>query len=320
VSGAGLPAFVARRLVALVVLLLILSFGVFSLLYAAPGKTELLLLGPKPQTPAAVQAVRQEYHLDKPFLTQYGIWLKNAVQLDFGRSIRTDQPVVSTIRSRAHIDLFLGFYAFAIAMGLGVPLGILAAVKRRGVVDRVVVGLAVMGVSAPPFASGLVLLYVFAVALGWFPAFGAGSGFFGQLWHLALPALALALTTMALVLKFTRAAMVSALDQDYVAFARARGLSSRRVLIGYALRNALVPIITAGGLILGYTLSGALLVEVTFALPGVGSFLITAVEGKDFPIVQGIALTVAITVVLVNLLTDVLYLFVDPRIRFRSSA
>jgi peptide/nickel transport system permease protein len=179
-----------------------------------------------------------------------------------------------------------------------------------------VVGLSVVGVSAPAFATGIFLLYVFAVVLGWFPVFGQGSGFADRVWHLTLPAIALALTGMALVLRLTRAGMIGALEQDYVAFARARGLPAREVIVSYAFRNALVPVVTAGGLILGIMLTGAVLVEVTFALPGLGSLLVTSVSFGDVPMVQGLAMLTAIVIVLVNLLTDVLYLFVDPRIRY----
>jgi peptide/nickel transport system permease protein len=315
-SASDLGFLIARRLLALGVLLIIISFGVFSLLYLAPGSAEQILLGPKPQTPETLRAIREQYHLNDPFLTQYWIWLRDALHFDFGRSIRTNEVVTAEIRARIGIDLFLGIYGFLLAMLVGVPLGVLAALKRRTSVDRGVVGLSVVGVSAPAFASGLFLLYMFAVVFAWFPAFGPGSGFTDRLSHLTLPAIALALTAMALVVKLTRAAMITALDQDYVAFARARGLPAFQVTVFYALRNALVPIVTAGGLILGYMLTGAILVEVTFALPGVGSLLIDAVNFKDVPIVQAIAIIAAATIVFVNLLTDIVYLLIDPRIRY----
>jgi peptide/nickel transport system permease protein len=308
--------FILRRLVALVVLLLIISFGVFALLYVAPGSVEQVLLGTRPSNPETLQAIRDEYNLDDPFLTQYAKWLQGAVQFDFGRSIRTSEPVLSGIRDRMGLTLFLGVYGFLIALVLGVLLGVVAAVRKRTVIDRGVVGLSVIGVSAPAFATGIFLLYIFAVLLGWFPAFGQGVGFSDRVWHLTLPAVALALTAMALILKLTRAAMITALDQDYVAFARARGIPSWRVLFTYAFRNALVPVVTAAGLILGYMLTGAVLVEVTFALPGVGSLLVDSVQFKDVPMVQGVTMVVALVIILVNLLTDVLYLFIDPRIRF----
>jgi len=180
--------------------------------------------------------------------------------------------------------------------------------------------LSVFSVSAPAFATGIFLLYLFSVRLGWFPVFGQGSGFVDRVWHLTLPALALALSIMALVVKLTRAGMIGALEQDYVAFARARGVSSRNVLVKYAFRNALVPIVTAGGVLLAFTLTGATLVEVTFSLPGIGSRLVEAASFKDVPVVQGIAMTFAITIVIVNVLVDLMYVLVDPRIRFGKSA
>jgi peptide/nickel transport system permease protein len=319
-SRGWLALFIARRLAALVLLLLIISFFVFALLYLAPGSPEQMLIGDRPSSPETIQAIKEQYHLSDPFIVQYGRWLNGAVRLDFGNSIRTNEPVLSGILDRAGLTFFLGGFAFLIAMGLGVPLGVLAAMKRQRAIDRGVVGLSVIGVSAPAFATGILLLYVFAVVLGWFPVFGQGSGFADRLWHLTLPAIALALTGMALVLKLTRAGMIGALEQDFVAFARARGLPARKVLLSYAFRNALVPIVTAGGLILGLMLSGAVLVEVTFALPGVGSLLVTSVTFGDIPMVQGLAMLIAIVIVLVNLLTDVIYLFVDPRIRFGRAA
>jgi peptide/nickel transport system permease protein len=194
-SGGGYVArFIARRIAAFAVLLVIISFGVFSLLYVAPGDTARLLLGAKPQSPAALAAVRQEYHLDKPFLTQYWLWLESAVQLDFGHSIQTQQSVIQIIESRAPIDVFLGVYAFLLVLLTAVPLGILAALRQRRVTDRAVVGLSVIGVSAPPFATSLLLLYLLSVKVTLFPSFGAGNGFVGRLYHLALPAVALAIS------------------------------------------------------------------------------------------------------------------------------
>ena len=193
----------------------------------------------------------------------------------------------------------------------------LAAIRKRAHLDRGVVGISVVGVSAPAFASGVLLLYVLA-SLDWFPALGRGGLRRPAPTTSTLPAVAIALTAMALVVKLTRAAMIDALGQDYVAFARARGISTARVLSVYALRNALVPVVTAAGLILGYLFTGAVLVEITFALPGMGSAG-RSVELKDMPVVQGIAIVVAILIVIVNLLIDLLYLVVDPRIRFGAA-
>jgi peptide/nickel transport system permease protein len=234
--------------------------------------------------------------------------------------VRSSVPVSSEIGSRIGVTALLGLYASLIAVCVGVPLGMLSAFRHRRLVDRVVVGVSVVGVSAPAFISGIFLLYVFAVSFGWFPVSGQGTGFVDRLWHFTLPAAALALSALALIVKLTRAGMVRALEQDYVAFARARGLSWSRVATRYALRNALVPVVTAGGLIVGYTLTGAVLVESTFSLPGLGSLLIDAVNFKDVPVVQAIALTFATIIVIVNLATDLLYRAVDPRIRFGSTS
>ncbi len=247
-SYRALTAYVLRRLLVLVALLLLISLIVFGLLYAAPGSVEQVLMGTRPPNPETIAAIREQHNLDEPFVAQYWLWLKDAVQLDFGRSIRTSEPVLSSITDRLYLSTFLGVYGFVIAVGIGVPLGVLAALRQRTALDRSVVGLSVIGVSAPAFATGIALLYFFAVVLGWFPVFGPGEGFVDRLWHLALPAFALALTAMALLLKLTRAAMIVALGQDYVTFARARGMSRRRVIFGYALRNALIPVVTSAGL------------------------------------------------------------------------
>jgi peptide/nickel transport system permease protein len=312
-------SYLARRLLALFLIVVVISFVVFSLLYLAPGSPEQILLGARPSTPETIKAIRDEYHLNDSFLDQYKIWAVNALHFDFGRSIRTNEPVTSAIQDRLALTLQLGIFAFVITMLLGVPLGILSAVRKQSTLDRGVVGLSVVGISVPAFASGILLLYIFAVELGWFPVFGQGSGVLGRIHHLALPAIALALTGMGLVLKLTRTAMISALETDYVTFARARGIPERRVLTHYALRNALIPIVTAGGLLLAYMLAGTVLVEVTFALPGMGSLLVDSVQTLDLPMVQALAILIAVIVVLVNLVTDLVYVWIDPRISFKKT-
>jgi peptide/nickel transport system permease protein len=314
-SARSLALFVARRLAALVVLLAIISFGVFSLLQLAPGDVVQSLLGGRRATPETIAALRAQFHLDEPFLSRYWLWLSDALQGDLGASSVSGLSVLETIRERVSVTLFLGLYAFAITMVLGVSLGVIAALRKRSIADRSIVGLSVIGVSTPVFVSGVLLLYLLAVQFSVFPAFGAGEGFVDRLYHLTLPAVALAFTQATFILKLTRAAMIEALDQDYVAFARARGVPMRTVVFGYAFRNALIPVVTAAGIVLGALLTGAILIEVVFALPGLGSLLIESVELRDIPTVQGLAMLVATTIILVNLLTDVLYLFIDPRIR-----
>ena len=311
--------FVGRRLAALVALLLVVSFVVFTLLYLAPGSTEQVLIGTRQPTPELVAQLRAKHNLDDPFLQQYWTWLSGAIQFDFGDSIRTGRAVTDSIAASLEITVFLGVYAFLLALVAGVPLGVLAAVRRGSSTDRGVVGIAVLGVSTPAFVSGVVLLYVFAVALGWFPTFGAGEGFADRLWHLTLPAVAMAFLAVALIVKLTRAAMITVLEQDYIAFARARGVPTMRVLVRHALRNALVPIVTAAGLVLTAVLTGAVLVETTFALPGLGKLLVESVDYKDVPMLQGVVMVVATTTVVITLLVDLLYMAIDPRIRFEKA-
>src|SRR5579871_4437653 len=318
-SRTHLMRFVGRRLLAMAAVLIAMSFAIFLFLYLAPGSPEQILLGPREATPQTVAAIRHQYHLDRPFLTQYLIWVKSAVQLHFGRSIINNQSVSQEIVQRLRFSIQLAGLAFGFVMLVGVPLGLLAAARRRTSADRAIVAFSVAGVSAPAFATGLLLLYVFAVKLSWFPVFGQGSGFFERIWHLALPAIALGLTGMGLILRLTRAGAAVAFDQDYVAFARARGVPRGRIVRSYVLRNALVPIVTASGLIFAYLIAGAVLVETTFALPGVGSLLVEAISDKDIPVVQGLAMLIALTVVSINLITDLIYLAIDPRIAFEAS-
>jgi len=319
VTAKSIVFYVLRRIVAMAVLLLIVSFGVFSLMHLAPGDTVQVLLGTRPASPQLVASLRAQYHLNDPFFVQYLHWLADAVHLDFGRSIKLNEPVLTALGERMPITLFYGVYAFIISTVVGVSLGVLAAVKKRSVFDRGAVAGAVLGVSAPTYAVGLVLLYAFALQLGWFPVIGPGSGFADRFWHLTLPAITLATTGTALTMKMTRAALIDALDQDAVFFARARGVSGRRILFVYGLRNALMPIITAAGIVLTVMFTGAVLTEVTFALPGVGTLLIDSISSKDIPMVQGTTLLVAVLVVAVNLIIDLLYLVVDPRVRITGS-
>jgi peptide/nickel transport system permease protein len=310
-------AFVARRIVGLAAVVVLVSFLVFSLLYIAPGSPEQLLLGnAKTVDPATIRAVRAEYHLNGSFVVRYLDWAGAALQFDFGRSIRTSEPVTQGIGQRLGLTAQLAGLAFVVTLLVGIPLGVLAAVRRTGVLDRGVVFFSIVGLSAPAFATGILLLYLFAIRIGWFPTFGEGAGLGDRLLHLVLPAAALALTATGLVVKITRASFVTELEKDYVTFARARGVPVGRLLSRFVLRNAATPIVTAAGLILAYMLAGSVLVEVTFALPGIGALLVDSVSAQDIPMVQGLAMLIAAVVVLVNLIVDLVYPLIDPRIVF----
>lgn len=313
---AWLPRMLAHRILVILPVLLVLSFGVFLLLHLVPGGPEHALLAGRPATTEVLNNIREKYGLNDPLLVQYWHWLTGALRLDFGRSILTGQPVTQAIGDRVGLSAELGLYAFLLTICVGLPLGVVGALRRNTTLDQSIVGVSVAGVSAPAFVTGIVLIYVFGVAVEWFPTFGPGQGFANRVWHLTLPALALALGSLALIVKVTRAALIEELDKDYIAFARARGLSGNRVILRYGLRNALVPITTAAGLVLVQVITGAVLVEITFSLPGVGSLLVDSVHSVDIPMLQGIVVFIAIFIVVLHLVIDVLYAVIDPRVRF----
>jgi peptide/nickel transport system permease protein len=320
VDGRVFVRFISRRLAGLVVLLLIVSFLVFSLLYLAPGNLVDVLTGTAEKTPELIASIRSQYHLDQPFFVQYLDWLRAAVRLDFGRSIMLNEPVTEAIRSRMSVTLFLGSYGFLVAVVAGLLLGTASALRKGTGVDRGAVGIAIFGVSAPTFATGLILLWVFAVSLDWFPVINAGTATFpDRLWHLTLPAIALGIAGTALMTRMTRAALIGAYEQDYVTFARSRGVGELRILVSYGLRNSLVPIVTAAGIVIASTLTGSVLIEATFSLPGMGTLLISSINNKDIPVVQGTAVLVATLVVVINLLVDLSYFVIDPRMRARGA-
>nr|WP_055503605.1 ABC transporter permease [Nonomuraea pusilla] len=315
----GWARFALRRLAGTAAVVLLLSIGVFGLLYLAPGSVQQTLLGTRPATPATIAAIQARYHLNDPVAVQYLRWLGGVLRGDLGTSIRTGAAVSGMLGERLPLTLALTGYGTLLAALAGIPLGVLGALRRGRATDRLVVTAGVVGLSAPPFAVGLLLLVVFALGLGWFPVYGTGEGLADQVWHLTLPAAALAVGAVGLLVRFTRAALVRELEQDYVVFARARGLRAPLVL-RYALRNSLVPVLTAAGLIVTSTLAGTVLVEVTFALPGLGSLLVDSVTFKDVPVVQALALLLTLLVAAVNLLVDVGYSLVDPRVRLGGAA
>jgi len=308
---------ILERLAVAIPLLFLISLGVFALVHVAPGDPVRALLGTKSADPETLAALREKYHLNDPFIVQYGKWLWQVLQGDLGRSINGNRKVWNAIAERASVTLTLSAIGTAIVLIFGILLGMAAAFKRGTRLDRAMVMFGVFGISSPAFVTGIFLLYLFGVVLGWFPTFGAGRSNFGDMiWHLTLPALALALSVMAIVVKITRAAMIEELDRDYVTFARARGLSATRITFAYVLRNALIPVITAAGIVVVGLLASAIYVEVTFALPGLGSLTVDAVQKRDIPMIQGTTLVFACFVVAINLIIDVVYTLIDPRIRF----
>jgi len=316
VTSSGVVIFILRRLAVAIPLLFIISFGVFALVHLAPGDPVRALLGARPSDPATLAAIRTRYHLDDPFIVQYGKWLWQVLNGDLGVSIQGNRLVTTTIKDRLGVTIYLSVMSAVLVLGLGVLLGAVAAFRRGTRLDRAVVMFGVFGISSPAFVTGIFLLYFFGALLHWFPIFGPGRGFLDRGWHLTLPAIALAVSVMAIVIKITRAAMIEELDRDYVTFARARGLSAWRITFAYVLRNALIPVVTAAGLVVVGLVAGAIYVEVTFALPGIGALTVDAVQKRDIPLIQGTTLLFSCFVVLINLAIDVIYTVIDPRIRF----
>lgn len=312
----AIALFILRRFAVAIPLLLVISFGVFALVHLAPGDPVRSLLGARPSDPATLAAIRERYHLDDPFIVQYGKWLWEVLRGNLGVSIQGNRLVTTTIKDRLGVTIFLTVFSAILVLGLGVLLGAVAAFRRGTRLDQIVVMFGVFGISSPAFVTGIFLLYFFGALLHWFPIFGPGKWFLDRGWHLTLPALALAFSVMAIVIKITRTAMLEELDRDYVTFARARGLSLRRIVFAYVLRNALVPVITAAGLIVVGLVSGAIYVEVTFSLPGLGALTVDAVQKRDIPMIQGTTMFFSCFVVLINLVIDVIYILINPRIRF----
>lgn len=301
-------------------LMLILSLLVFTLLWLSPGSVLATLIGTRPVTPQIIAALTAEYHLKDPFIVQYWHWLVHAVHFDFGRSIQYSAPVTSLITQRLPITATLAGYTLFLTVVFGVPAGMIAAIRRGGVIDRTISTLTVLGMSAPSFAIGLVLLYVFGVRLGWFPVYGAGIGFVDRIYHLTMPAVAFATFLTAIVARQTRAAALNVVQQDYITFARARGLSPTRVLVRYALRNTALPVVTVVGLLLIVALSGALFIEQVFSLSGVGALMYQSVNLRDIPVVQGLAFFASLFVISINLAVDLVALVIDPRTRYETRA
>ncbi|WP_311477393.1 ABC transporter permease [uncultured Gulosibacter sp.] len=302
------------RLVGIAVVLFVLTFVVFALMHLAPGDLVKTLLGNRPANPEAVAAIREKYQLDEPLLTQYGVWLGNVLTGNYGDSIRLQVPVAQAIGDRIPTTFWMCALAFVMSVLIAVPLGIRGAVRPRGAVDRVGSWLAVLGISAPTFAVGVLLLYVFSYYLPIFPVYGTGDGFFDMLYHLILPAFSLTVGLAAILLKLTRTAMVGALNSDYVTGMRARGIPERQVE-RVALRNAAMPIITAASLVLTFLVGGTLLAETTFALPGLGKLLADSVMFKDIPVVQAATLLIAALIAVIALLADIAFWLLDPRQR-----
>ena len=310
--------YLLRRLATMVPVLLVVSVVVFSLIHLTPGDPVAIMLR-EASDPATAAALRTALGLDRPLPIQYLTWLGRAARGELGRSIRTNQPVTQAILERLPVTLTLAAAATLLALAVALPAGIVSAVRRNSLADVAGTVAALSGVSLPNFWLAILLIFVFSVTLGWLPPLGWVSPVrdpWGGLRSLVLPAVTLGTAMAAVVMRMTRSSLLEVLQLEFVRTARAKGLREGRVVLRHALRNALIPVVTVVGLQAGALLGGAIITESVFALPGVGRLLVDAIFQRDFPLVQGVVLFLALNFLLVNLVVDLAYAVLDPRIRY----
>jgi peptide/nickel transport system permease protein len=311
--------FLARRAVMLVVTVFVASFAVYSAMYVAPGNPIAALTGGRTPSPEAIKVLEARYHLNDPFLERYLRWLGNAFTGDLGVSIPLRQDVSTLIAQRIGTTVQLVLFASLIIVVAGIGLGILGGLKR-GAVDGVVIVLTTLSAAVPSFVAAILLLSLFAVNLGWFPALGGGDGFFDQLRHLTLPAVALAFSSVALVARVTRTSVREEMRREHVQTATSRGIPMPLIIRRHVLRNAAIPITTVVGITIASLFAASAIVERAFTLNGIGAYLISAAASKDMAVVQGISLVIVVVFVVVNTIVDVLYAVLDPRVSLGSRA
>lgn len=302
--------YVGKRILLMVPVLLGVTLLIFLLLHFTPGDPARMQLGTL-ATEEEILAQREKMGLDDPLVIQFGRYLKNLVtDLDLGNSYTSGRPVTTEIFSRYPTTILLAVLSVCVTLIIGIPTGILSAVKQYSWVDNVSMTVGLVGISVPNFWLGLMLSLLFALKLRWLPA----SGFYGPKYWI-LPALAIGINSAATVMRMTRSAMLEVIRQDYIRTARAKGQTERMVIIHHALKNAMIPIITVVGIQFGVLLGGAMVTEQIFSIPGLGSYLVTAIGQRDYPVIQGGVLIMAVTSGFVNLAIDIIYGFVDPRIK-----
>ena len=308
-----MAAYTARRVLALVPVLILVSVMVFSMLYLLPGDPLVALVGEEGAQLSAEDAavLRKSLGLDQPMVVQYMRFAGGILRGDLGQSIRSGKPVVRVISEQVTSTLELSSASLVISLSLGIVLGVNAACRRATWGDTSVMLVSLFGLSLPSFWLGLMMIIVFSYGLGWLPSMGGGT-----LKQLVMPAMVLGLGGMGTLARLTRSAMLDTLNQDYVRTARSKGLVERMVVYKHALRNALLPVVTVIGISLGHILGGSVVVETVFSRPGIGRIVVAAINDRDFPIVQGVVLMSAAMYVLTNLVVDLFYAVIDPRIRF----
>jgi peptide/nickel transport system permease protein len=311
-------AWLLRRIAQIIPTLIILSFMIFGLQQLMPGDPALILAGEERGDPVVLQQIREELRLDRPIVEQYLYWVGNVLRGDFGFSWRIRMPVTDLILQKLPVTIQLATMSFLIAIVIGVPLGIISAVKRDTPTDWAANGIALFGISTPNFWLGIMMILLFSVQLGWLPPSGYVPLWEDPVQSLAttiMPAFVLGTGVASVLMRHTRAAMLTALSQDYIRTARAKGVAEKVVVRRHALRNALIPVVTLGTIEFGRLLAGAVLTEQIFTIPGFGKLVVDAVFNRDYPVVQGVVLATALIFVLLSLVADILYMAINPRLR-----
>ena len=311
-------AYVVRRLFATIVVMAVVAFVVFLLLYLTPGDPAAILAGDA-ATSDDIQRIRERLGLDQPFLLRFGEWISQLLHGDLGISIFTNLPVAHLIGQRVEPTLSLTLCTLLVSVLVAVPLGVVAAARAGTWIDRCVMAFSVLGFSLPVFVLAYILILTFSIQLDWLPVQGyrpIREGLWEWARHLILPSTALGTVYIALIARITRASMLDALAQDYVRTAQAKGLSPREVLVGHALKNAAVPIVTVIGIGIALLIGGAIVTETVFAIPGIGRLTVDSILRRDYPIIQGVVLMFSFVYVLINLVVDLSYMLLDPRIRY----
>jgi len=311
-------AYILRRVIAAVLMTVAITTAVFLMLRAVPGDVVVVMLGEGAATPENVAAMRHALGLDRPLLVQYGSWLTHVARGDFGSSIISGVSIGAQLGERIPRSLELGAVALSLGVVLGIPLGVFAARRPGGALDLAITGIGALGLMFPAFVVGTLFVLLFGLVLHWFPATGYiefSDDPIGHIRHLVLPAVTLALTFAPVIMRMTRAGMLEAQSQDFVRTARSKGLAERTVLVKHVLRNSLIPVITVLGLQAGELIGRIVLIEYIFNWPGLAGLLLTGVFGRDYPTVQAVVVVIAFSFVFINLLVDLTYMLVDPRIR-----
>ncbi len=312
--------YIVRRLTSMIPVLLIASVISFGLLYVLPGDPAVAVLGDNAGNKATYEALRHDFGLDQPVYVQYGKWLGRVAHGNLGTSVRTNEPVTKILLRRLPVSLYVGFAGLLVGVAIGLTAAIVSALRPGSRLDIGASVFALGGIALPSFWQALIFVYVFAVLLHWVPPSGYTSPFANlalSLKQLALPAIVLGTHSAAVIMRQGRSALIEVLGQDYIATARAKGLGERRVVIQHALKNAFIPIVTIIGLQTGQLVSGAAIVETVFAIPGVGRAAVDAIANRDYPLLQGAVLMLALAVMVANLITDLAYGYLDPRIRYQ---